>query len=141
MAWGETVYHLDRLVDSGLLYRERAGHQDHYFAATVPLADRNLLRLTRSTSARRILVALLETPSLTVPELMERTSLSPGRISVHVRRLVETGILRTGRRERYRTFDIADRTRVLRLLVAYRKGFSDQWVEGLLETWSELFRP
>jgi len=138
--WGETVYHLERLTEAGLLHREPSGHQDHYFVASVPLSDRNLLRLTRSPSARHLLVALLERPGRTVPDLIERTGLSPGRLSVHLRRLMETGIVQTGREGRLRTFAVADRPRVVRLLVTYRSGIADEWVERLLETWTELFR-
>ncbi len=139
--WGETVYHLDRLTEAHLLQRDRTGHQDHYFVAAVPLGDRGLLRLARSTSARRLMVALLETPEATVPDLSERTGLSAGRLSVHLGRLFDLGILRTGRRDRLRTFEIADRERVLLLLVRYREGFADEWVERLLATWSDLLRP
>jgi predicted transcriptional regulator len=141
VGWGETTYHLDRLTTAGLLHRERAGHQDHYFVANVPLGDRRLLRLARSASARRLLVALLETPGATVPDLIKRTEISAGRLSVHLRRMIETEVLRTGRRGRLRTFEIVDRERILRLLVTYREGLADQWVERLLETWSDLLRP
>ncbi len=139
--WGETVYHLDRLTEAHLLQRERAGHQDHYFVAAVPLGDRALLRLARSPSARRLLVTLLERPGATVPELSAAAELSAGRISVHLSRLAELGLLATGRRERLRTFEVADRDRVLRLLVSYREGLADEWVERLLTTWSDLLRP
>jgi len=139
--WGETVYHLDRLTDAGLLHRERTGHQDHYFVAEVPLADRRLLGLMRSESARRLVLALLEHGVQTVPELTERTGLSTGRLSVHLRRLLETGLVTTGRRGRLRTFVPSDRDRVIRLLVVYRSGFADALTERLLETWSELIRP
>jgi len=138
--WGETVYHLERLTQAHLLQRERSGHQDHYFAAAVPLADRGLLRLTRSPSARKLLLAMLEEPNRTVPDLTGRTGLSAGRVSVHLSRMMELGILRTGRSDRFRTFEIGDRERVLRLLVTYREGLSDEWVERLLATWSDLLR-
>jgi predicted transcriptional regulator len=138
--WGETVYHLDRLTQANLLHRERSGHQDHYFVAAVPLGDRSLLSVVRSASARRLLVALLETPNRTVPDLTGRTGLSAGRVSVHLGRLMELGILRTGRSDRFRTFEVADQERVLRLLVSYREGWADEWVERLLTTWSELLR-
>jgi len=140
-AWGETVYHLERLTEAGLLHRERTGHQDHYFPATVPLGDRRLLRLCRSRSARRVLVTLLETPSLTVPDLSSRTGLSAGRLSVHLRRMIEMGIARTGRQGRYRTFEVSDREGAQRVLITYRAGFADQWIDGVLDTWAELFRP
>jgi len=139
--WGETVYHLERLTEARLLHRERAGFQDHYFVANVPLADRSLLRLMRSPSARRLLVDLLRRPEQTIPELSEQSGMSPGRLSVHLRRFLDGGLLRTGRRGRYRTFDVADRNRVIALLVTYRSGFGDSWTERFLETWSELLRP
>lgn len=141
MAWGETTYHLDRLVSGGLVHREQGGHQDYYFAATVPLGDRTLLRLARSPSSRKVLGALLSAPGGTVPELQERTGLSPGRLSIHLRRFLQTGLIEAGRRERFRTFTIVDRDRVVRLLVAYREGFADGWVDRLLDTWAEVFRP
>lgn len=139
--WGETVYHLDRLTSAGLIHRERSGFQDHYFAADVPRGDRRLLALTRSASARQLLGTLLGADGRTVPELAELTGLSEGRLSVHLRRLVGTGVIRLDRRGRWRTFTVADRDRVIRLLVAYREGYADRWVERLLETWSDLFRP
>lgn len=139
--WGETVYHLERLTEAGLLHRERSGHQDHYFVATVPLADRRLLGLLRSASARRLVLALLEQGGQTVPELTGRTGLSTGRLSVHLRRLLGTGLVRSGRRDRWRTFEVADRERVIRLFVTHREGFGDEWMERLLATWGELFRP
>jgi len=138
--WGETVYHLDRLTQASLVHRERSGHQDHYFVAVVPLADRGLLRVTRSPSARKLLLALLEKANRTVPDLTERTGLSAGRVSVHLSRLLELGILRTGRSDRFRTFEVEDRDRVVRLLVTYREGLADEWVERLLATWSEVLR-
>jgi predicted transcriptional regulator len=141
MAWGETTYHLDRLVSAGLVHREQGGHQDYYFAATVPLGDRTLLRLARSEATRRVLGALLAASDRTVPELEESTGLSAGRLSIHLRRFLETGLVRAGRRERFRTFSLVDRERVIRLLIAYRSGFADGWVDRLLETWSEVFRP
>jgi predicted transcriptional regulator len=141
MAWGETTYHLDRLVSAGLVHREQGGHQDYYFAATVPLGDRTLLRLARSEASRRVLGALLTTPNVTVPDLQQSTGLSPGRLSIHLRRFLQTGLVQAGRRERFRTFNVVDRERVIRLLVAYRSGFADGWVDRLLDTWSEVFRP
>lgn len=140
LGWGETAYHLDRLLDAGLVHRERGAHQDGYFAAEVPAEDRSLLKFTRSRSARRLLIALLEAPGATFPELEASTGLSSGRISVHLGRMIGSGLVRAGRRGRWRTFAPVDRERALRLLVIYRNGIADEWLERLTETWSELFR-
>lgn len=139
--WGETVYHLERLTKAGLLDRERGAHQDRYYARGVPLGERQLLSVCRSPSARRLLLTLLERPGATVPDLVATTGLSGGRLSVHLRRLVATDVVRTGRSGRLRTFEVVDPARVVRVLIAYRASFTDGWVERALETWGELFRP
>jgi predicted transcriptional regulator len=140
-AWGETAYHLDRLAEAGVVHRERGAHQDFYFAAEVPLGDRTLLRIARAPAARRILIELLRAPDLTLPEVAARAELSVSRISIHLRRLGETGLVATGRRESLRTFRVADPARVARVLVTYRNGYGDGWVDRLVEAWGEMFPP
>ncbi|HKS59644.1 MAG TPA: winged helix-turn-helix domain-containing protein [Thermoplasmata archaeon] len=139
--WGETAYHLERLEDSHLLHRERGGHQDYFFTASVPLGDRTLLRLARSPSARRILVTLLDAPEITFVEVAHRTGLSPSRVSIHLRRWLETGIVESGRREALRIYRIPDRDRVMRLVIAYRSGYADGWVDRFIDSWAEMFAP
>ncbi len=141
LGWGETVYHLERLAEAGIVHREEGSHQDQYFAADVPLGDRRTLGLLRSPSARKVLLTLLLVPRATVPDLAKATRLSPGRLSVHLRRLLETELIRAGRSGRYRTFELTTPERVARLLVTYSEGMADEWVERLLATWSDLFRP
>lgn len=139
-AWGETVYHLGRLTAAGLLHRERTVHRDHYFHSDVPFADRALLGLARSDSARHLMLALLDQPGATVPELSLRTGLSAGRLSIHLRRLLARQWVRTGRSGRFRTFELTDPERVAHVLRTYRSTLADHWVDRALDTWSELFR-
>jgi predicted transcriptional regulator len=141
-AWGETAYHLERLEEAGLVHRERGPHQDFYFEARVPLGDRTLLRLARSEAVRRILVELVRAEEeLALVEVAERSSLSVSRASIHLRRLLETGIIVSGRRGAMRTFRVGEAGRVARVLVAYREGYADRWVDQLVAAWSELFPP
>ena len=140
-AWGETTYHLERLEKAGLLHRERGTHQDFYFAATVPLGERTLLRVARSAAVRRILVTLLETEDRTLGEVAGSTGLSLTRASIHLRRLLSTGLVQSGRRDRLRTFRLGDRERTARILVTYRQGLGDELIERLTETWGEMFPP
>ena len=140
-AWGETTYHLERLEKAGLLHRERGPHQDFFFAATVPLGDRTLLRVAQSPSVRRILIALLDREGQGLQGISEATAMSVSRASIHLRRLIETGLVRSGHLERLRTFSLTDRDRTARLLIAYRGGFSDSLVDDLVDTWGEMFPP
>ncbi len=138
--WGETVYHLARLTRAGLLHREREGYRDHYFLANVPFVDRDLLRLALSRSARYILVALLEQPHSTVPDLARRTALSEGRLSIPLRRMLASDIVRAARRGRFRTFELVDPRTVVRVLATYPESMPDPWVDRTVDVWSELFR-
>ncbi len=141
MAWGETAYHLERLEQGGLIHRERGGRQDFYFASSVPLGDRTLLRLARSPTVRRMLVTLLRDRISSFQGLRDRTGLSPSRISVHLHRLLELGIVDSARRDQQRIYSIRDEERIVRLLITYRESYADGWVEKLVDTWSELFPP
>jgi DNA-binding transcriptional ArsR family regulator len=141
IGWGETVYHLDRLTEAGLLDRERRGYRDHYYVAGVPFADRGLLRISLLGSGRHLLIALLEQPRSTVPDLSRRTGLSEGRLSIHLRRLVENDLVRTGREGRFRTFELTQPQSVVRVLATYRESLADLWVDRVVDVWSELFRP
>ena len=140
-AWGETVYHLERLEAGGVVHRERGSHQDFFFAAKVPLGERTLLRLGRSASVRHILVVLLAGKELTLREVADRSEMSVSRASIHLRRLLDSGVVHSGRRESLRTFFVADPDRTARLLVAYHAGIADLWVERLVDSWAELFPP
>ena len=40
-----------------------------------------------------------------------------------------------------KTLDVSERQRIVRLLVTYREGLADRWVERVVETWSDLLRP
>jgi predicted transcriptional regulator len=140
-AWGETAYHLERLEEAGLVHRDRGPHQDFYFAHTVPALDRPLLRLARSGAVRRILVELLRATDQTLPELAERCDLSLSRVSIHLRRLLATGLVVTGRRGAFRTFRVAEPGRVARVLSTWKETYGDRWIERLVDSWSELFPP
>ncbi|MCI4367418.1 MAG: winged helix-turn-helix transcriptional regulator [Thermoplasmata archaeon] len=137
-AWGETTYHLLRLEEAGHVHREHGTHQDFYFAEGVPLGDRTLLR---SSTVRRILVVLLEEPDRTLEEIAERSRTSLSRSSIHVRRLVETGLVETGVRERWRTFRIGDRRRIAQVLVGQRGGYGDEYIDRLVDVFAEMFPP
>lgn len=138
-AWGETSYHLGRLARSGLLIREKGSHRDFWFTALVPHGERLLLRQARSAATRRILVELASGGELTLPELSARCQLSLSRISVHMHRLLQTGVARSGKRQQLRTFSLADPARVARVLLEYREGFSDRVLDRLVDVWGELF--
>lgn len=140
LAWGETAYHLDQLTRAGAVRRERGGRRDFYFRLTMDWDDRKLLRSLRSSTQRRLLLALAIQPGLTVGELSKRTGLSPSTTSFHLRELVNSGAaesFRDGNLHRYRP---AHPGHLAKLLATYRESFQDRLVDRFVETWSSLLR-
>lgn len=138
-AWGDTTYHLLRLEEAGHVHRERGAQQDFYFARAVPVAAGPVLRLSRSPSVRRVLIALLEEPGLDLDALAARSTLTPGRLTMLLRRMVVLGLVTEGRREAVATYAVGDRRAIGQLMVQYRHGPIDAAVERLIATWAELF--
>ena len=138
LAWGETAYHLDQLTRAGILRRERGGGRDYYFPPQMTWDDRKLLLALRSRTERRILVALVESPGLTLAEVRERAGTSLSTASFHLRHLLDLAAaesFHSGNQRRYRA---RDPQRLTNLLGQFRDSFEDRVVERFVETWSSL---
>ncbi len=57
LGWGETAYHLGRLVRGGVLRKESTGHRDYYFPLALTLADRRIFQALQSPTERGVLEA------------------------------------------------------------------------------------
>jgi predicted transcriptional regulator len=140
MGWGETSYHLDQLLQAGLLHRERGGRRDYYFPADMLPIDRQLLLAMQSTAERAVLVELARSPDLTFHELVDRLGVGKSTVAFHLKFLVALGIVDVDvsaptRRYRARRPDL-----VLRLYASYRDSFEDRWIDRFSSTWGGLTR-
>lgn len=138
LAWGETAYHLDQLIRAGILRRERGGRRDYYFRLDMTWEDRRVLLSLRSRTERMILVALVESPGLSLAELKDRTQTSLSTASSHLRRLIAQGVVESERTESTRQYRTVQPQRVTVLLRQYKESFRDRLVDRFVETWSDL---
>ncbi len=138
LAWGETAYHLDQLIQAGLLRRERGGRRDYYFQLDMTWEDRRVLLTLRSPMERKILVELVQSPGLTLTELRDRTQTSVSTVSSHLRRLLALGLVESDKSTNYRQYRPAHPLRVALLLQKYQGSFRDRLVDRFIETWREL---
>ncbi len=141
LAWGETAYHLDQLTRGGLLRRERGGRRDYYFPAAMGWEDRRLLQALRSSTQRRLILALAAAPDRTLAELKERTGLSLSTTSFHLRHLLERGVVEGFRDGNLRRYRVVHPGRVAELLRGYRESFRDRLVDRFVAAWSGLLGP
>jgi predicted transcriptional regulator len=140
LGWGETTYHLDQLLEGGLLHRERGGRRDYYFPSDMPPVDRQMLLSMQSTVERALLVELSRFPGLTFRELVARLGSGKTTIAFHLKFLVAVGTVdvsdsRSGRRYHARRPDV-----VLRLYGSFRDSFEERWVDRFSSTWGGLTR-
>lgn len=138
LAWGETAYHLDQMIRAGVVRRERGGRRDYYFRLDMTWEDRRVLLSLRSRTQRQILLALVDSPDLSLAELRERTGASLSTVSAHLRRLLSLGIVESRREGPARQYRSIRPERVAALLRQYRESFGDRLVDRFVETWSDL---
>ncbi len=139
LGWGETSYHLDRLVEAQLLRRERTPNRDFYFARDVTWEDRRSLVFFRRRTSREILLALYARPDLTAYEVADRLGLGKSTVSFHLARLLSAGLVESQRPEASRRFRVANPEQVRRLLQMYRDSFREEVVGRFAEVWGSIF--
>lgn len=138
LAWGETAYHLDQMIKAGVVRRERGGRRDYYFRLDMTWEDRRVLQSLRSPTERSILLALVDSPGLSLAELQARTNTSLSTVSAHLRRLLALGIVEGERTATVRQYRAARAERVALLVRQYQESFRDRLVDRFVETWSNL---
>jgi predicted transcriptional regulator len=138
-AWGETAYHLERLVQRGEVRRERGGWRDYYFPLDLTWADRRALQALRSPAERTLMLAILEHPGRTFTELVDLTGLGRSTVSFHLGRLGELGQIAPGEGSDRRLVAV-DPERTRRLLTTYAESFSDRLVDRFVDAFGGLLK-
>jgi DNA-binding transcriptional ArsR family regulator len=71
-------------------------------------------------------------------DIMGNFGMKKSTLSFHLKKLVDGGLLVEGRRERNKTYSVADPETLARVLVTYRRSFLDEAVDRFVETWESL---
>jgi len=137
LGWGETAYHLGRLVRGGALRKESTGHRDYYFPLLLTLEDRKILQALHSPTERAILAVLLDHPGLDSAGLLEVLQVGRSTIYFHLKHLLKEGLVEEyhadgGRRHQARRPD-----RLREMLGVYR----ETWEGRLVDRFAESFAP
>lgn len=140
LGWGETTYHLDQMLRSGILFRERGGRRDYYFHPDTPPVDRQLLVVMQSSVDRAILVELSRFPATTFRDLMSRLQLGKTTAAFHLKFLVALGLVEVDASSAQRRYSARRPDQVLRLYGSFRDSFEDRWVDRFASTWGGLVR-
>jgi predicted transcriptional regulator len=140
LGWGETAYHLDRLIQAGTLFRDRAGRRDYYFTSSVAFEDRRLLVALQSPVERAILLELATPPSRTFAEMVVLFGMSKSTIAFHLRYLLGLELIEITMSGGTRRYSTRRGERIREVVRQYRGSWGNRWVDRFSSTWGGLLR-
>lgn len=140
MAWGETAYHLDQLVKSSDLFRDKSGHRDYYFPAGYSPGDRLLVRALQSPAGRALLVELATKPGQSFMDLAGSTSMGRSTLAFHLRYLLKDGLVEAQEQNGKKCYRTNRPDLVLRLHREYRESWGSRWVDRFTDAFGGIMR-
>jgi predicted transcriptional regulator len=140
LGWGETAYHLDQLLATSTLMRERAGRRDYFFPKDTKLEDRRLHIAFQSSAERALLLTLVKDPDLSFSELADQLRMSKSTLSFHLKFLVATGSVRISTVAGVRRYHLDQPDRVKQLYRKYRSSWGDRWIDRFTSAFGGIMR-
>lgn len=109
VAWGTTVYHLDRLRRDGLLVSHRHGNHHRYWLSNTPEARlRRGWCVLEQPTARDIALAVASTPGLHQSAICDALDVRAPNASKHLSRLERHGLVAKRRISRFAVYEPTD---------------------------------
>lgn len=136
MPIGVLSYHLDFLVERGLLSVDKQESFSRYFPGSQISKDKQqMLSALRQEIPRGIIVFLLMNPGATHGKILENFAISGGTLSYHIKKLVARGVVRLEKVGRESRMTVVDPDKVADLLIVYRRSFLDRIVDEFVASY------
>jgi DNA-binding transcriptional ArsR family regulator len=142
MPIGVLSYHLDYLVDRGLLTVDKRESFTRYFpGGQIGRDKQQMLAALRQEIPRGIILFLLMNPGATHGRVLENFAISGGTLSYHIKKLVSRGLIRIEKAGRESRMTVIDPDKVSDLLIVYRRSFLDKLVDEFVASYIGAGRP
>lgn len=133
MSIGVLEYHLNNLVQRGLLTVDKGESFSRYFpGGQIDKSKQRILSALRQEIPRGMILFLLRKPGATHGELLANFSISGGTLSYHVSKLVSMGVMKVEKVGRESRMTVIDPDKVADLLIVYRRTFLDKLVDDFV---------
>lgn len=117
-------HHLRVFERHGFVVHRQEGKRRAYFVPEEVLKDDQYnLYFLRHRTSRRILIALLENPELTLRGLCQRVPLRPSTVAYHLKRLANAGLIAPVACGRTKYYDVVKRDEIKGILERYGATF------------------
>jgi len=142
MPIGVLSYHLDYLVERGLLTVDKHESFTRYFpGGQIGRDKQQMLAALRQEIPRGIILFLLMNPGATHGKVLESFTVSGGTLSYHIKKLVSRGLIRVEKAGRESRMTVIDPDKVSDLLIVYRRSFLDKLVDEFVAAYVGAGRP
>ncbi|HZS73001.1 MAG TPA: winged helix-turn-helix transcriptional regulator [Candidatus Nitrosotalea sp.] len=140
LAMGTVQYHLNNLEKSGKIISEKFNLQRYYFLTGVfKENEKNTLKILNQSTARQILMLILERKRVTQSEIVDNIKISAASVNWHMKRLVELGMIFETKEGKFRIYQIAmDSSEIIGLLKNYHPNLWNKWSDRLAEMFLSL---
>ena len=128
---GVLSYHLNLLDNSGKLQVHRVNNRvTRYFSHEVSSVESNSIGLLRQSTARKIIIYILESGPCGFNDIVTYTKKVPSTISWHLSRLKDANIIQVRRQNELNYYEIKiDKFTLQKLLNKYKSSFTEQIVD------------
>ena len=136
---GDLQYHLGQLEKAGMITAHDDGRRKGYFvAAEVQYFDREAISIIRMRTPRRIIIFVLMNPDAAFSQILAEFNFTKGALSFHLKRLVGSGILIKGKRERESIYRIGDPEKIKNLLITYQTSIADEVLDNVVDLFARI---
>ena len=128
---GVLSYHLNLLDNSGKVKVHRINNRvTRYFSHEVSIDESNSIGLLRQSTARKIIIYILESGPCGFNDIVTYTKKVPSTISWHLSRLKDANIIKVRRQNELNYYEIKiDKFTLHKLLNKYKSSFTEQIVD------------
>jgi predicted transcriptional regulator len=139
MSVGDLQYHLGQLEKAGMITALDDGRRKGYFvAAEIQYFDREAISVIRMRTPRRIIIHVLMNPDSTFTKILAEFNFTKGALSFHMKRLVNSGMLVKGKKERESIYRVSDPEKIKNLLITYQASIADEVLDNVVDLFARI---
>lgn len=138
MPMGTLRYHLDFLEKKGIIVSKEDKNLKIYFiAGELNARDKIVASLLQQKRFRDIILLIIVRPGITHGDISSRLAIKPSTLSKYIKILEERAVIGHDMNGREKHYHAEDESRVMELLLTYRKTFWDSFVDNIMEMYYE----
>ena len=128
---GVLSYHLAKLERTGSVQVKREPRQTRFFPLSFSQEESKIITALRRETPRDIIESLILHEDLEFNEIVKNVKIAPSTVSLYLSQLVEDGVVKIQLSNKKKTYRVADKNLVDKLIENYRPSKLEKPIAGL----------